>query len=156
LARLAIGAPVPTDTFRVTTPGAGATYVRAPAGLQLRNTQCRLGWRVDTRAHAGYVLAAGSIRPQGRYRVSHPGPVRPLPASLVEALTAPPPATQPATPPPGRSGRAASRAAALPAGRTRAYLRAIVEGEPATVAAAMTGNGTPPNCGPHRPEARTQ
>jgi hypothetical protein len=52
-------APVPADTFTVETPGGGRhLYFWAPLGVELRNTQARLGWRIDTRAD-GVVAAVG-------------------------------------------------------------------------------------------------
>src|SRR4051794_7988719 len=43
-------APVPGDTFTVSTPSGGLhLYYRAPEGERLRNTAGRLGWKVDTR-----------------------------------------------------------------------------------------------------------
>lgn len=56
------GHPAPADTCTVATPSGGLhLYYRAPAGARLRNTQGTLGWKVDTRAHGGYVVAPGSI-----------------------------------------------------------------------------------------------
>ena len=57
--------PYPGDTFTVRT-GRGGThlYFRTPAGRQLRNTGGKLGWKVDTRAAGGYVVAAGQRRRQ--------------------------------------------------------------------------------------------
>jgi hypothetical protein len=56
------GHPAPDDTFTVATPSGGLhLYFLVPEGERLRNTQGTLGWKVDTRAHGGYVVAAGSI-----------------------------------------------------------------------------------------------
>lgn len=75
------------------TPSGGAhLYYRAPEGAELRNTCGRLGWRIDTRAHGGYVLAAGSrlSGPAGaRYEVLRdqaPAPLRCLTETAREAL----------------------------------------------------------------------
>jgi hypothetical protein len=122
----AAGAELPTDTYTVATPGGCHLYFRAPDGLELRNTAGTLGWRIDTRAHGGYVVAAGSRRDGRCYRMTHRGPVAELPGWLARALTpAPPPAPGPA----------------LQLSRRRAdvYLRAIVESEAQGVAAARTG-----------------
>jgi hypothetical protein len=85
-----------------------------------------VGWRIDTRARGGYVVGAGSTRPEGSYRVMHDAPVVELPGWLVRALTPPPP---PAPGPPLE----------LPTVRAGAYVRAIVAGEARQVAGARTG-----------------
>ena len=53
----------PADTCTVATPSGGLhLYYRAPAeDERLRNTAGTLGWKVDTRAHGGYVVAPGSV-----------------------------------------------------------------------------------------------
>ena len=63
--------PLPLDTYTVATPSGGThLYYRHPAGPQLRNTTGSLGWKVHTRAHGGYVAAAGTRLPNGRYPVA--------------------------------------------------------------------------------------
>jgi hypothetical protein len=94
--------------------------------VELRNSAGRVGWRIDTRAHGGYVVGAGSTRPDGPYRVMRDRPVAELPGWLERALTPPPP---PEPPPPLE----------LPAMRADAYVRAIVVGETRDVADARTG-----------------
>ncbi|MEU8134612.1 bifunctional DNA primase/polymerase [Streptodolium elevatio] len=55
-------APYPDSTFAVSTPSGGAhLYFRAQDGADLRNTAGRIGWKIDTRANGGYVVANGSI-----------------------------------------------------------------------------------------------
>lgn len=122
----AAGVGVPNDTYTVQSPGGRHLYFRAPVGLKLRNTTGRLGWRIDTRAHGGYVVAAGSRGNDGKYRVIHDGPVAELPEWLAEAL-APVPAPEPG--PPMRLSRY----------RASAYVRAIVNSETQEVATAQTG-----------------
>lgn len=82
----------------------------------LRNTAGTLGWLIDTRAHGGYVVAAGSATTAGPYVTVHdtdPDPA-PLPGWLVDALTpAPMPPQQPVT-------------VELGTGRRAAYLRAAI------------------------------
>ncbi|GGM73626.1 hypothetical protein GCM10012275_50440 [Longimycelium tulufanense] len=119
------GQPVPTDTFTVRTTGGLHLYFEAPATVELRNTVGTLGWRIDTRGIGGYVVAAGSVRPEGRYRVVHDAPVRPLPDWLTLALTPPPPPE-----------RDTARAAAT---HHPAYLRAALDGEAEKVATAREG-----------------
>ncbi|MBW0134972.1 bifunctional DNA primase/polymerase [Pseudonocardia abyssalis] len=141
LIRLAADAaePAPTDTFTVATPSGGRhLYFHQPDSAQLRNTQGKLGWRIDTRGHGGYILAAGSRGPAGRsYRVANAHPVVDLPCWLVRALTPshPPPSRDTSDPaPPARAGGSIARAP-----RTQAYLRAVVEGERHAVTTAEIG-----------------
>jgi hypothetical protein len=131
LARRAGSAP-PWDTYSVATPNGRHLYFRAPLGLELRNTVSALGWRVDTRANGGFVVAAGSRRAEGWYRLLHRGPVAELPGWLVEALR-----PAPSQIPSPRDG--GGEVLGLSRGRAGAYVRAIVEGEVALVAAARTG-----------------
>ena len=50
-----------TATWTVQTASGGRhRYYRAPKGAGLRNTAGRAGWKIDTRAGGGYVVAAGS------------------------------------------------------------------------------------------------
>jgi hypothetical protein len=93
LARLAAaaGAELPIDTYTVRTPTGGEhLYFKAPAELDLRNTAGRLGWRIDTRARGGYVVAAGSVRREGRYELTLDTEIAPLPGWLRAGLTPPP------------------------------------------------------------------
>jgi len=117
---------LPTGNFEVGTPGGGSHwYFRAPSGLELRNSSGSLAWKVDSRCHGGYCVAAGSVRGQEKYRVVRSGDVVELPAWLTKALTpAPPPELV---------------VLELPRGRAGAYVRAIVESEAHSVAAAQTG-----------------
>lgn len=126
------GQPVPADTYTVTT-GRGGThlyYQHPDTGPQLRNTQGDrggLGWLIDTRAHGGYVVAAGSVVAGRPYTVSRDTDPAPLPGWLADALTpAPLPAQEPVT-------------IDLPADRTGAYVRAAIERETALVADAAQG-----------------
>lgn len=120
------GAALPAHTYTVSTPGGRHLYFRAPVGVELRNTAGTVGWRIDTRAHGGYVVGAGSIRPDGSYRVMRDGPVAELPGWLVRALIPPPP---PVLGPPRE----------LPTVLAGAYVSAIVASEARQVAGARTG-----------------
>ncbi|MFF1408142.1 bifunctional DNA primase/polymerase [Streptomyces sp. NPDC058294] len=61
------GHAVPT-TYRVRTASGGThLYFTAPPGLRLGNTAGTVADSVDTRAWGGYVVAAGSTTPAGRY-----------------------------------------------------------------------------------------
>jgi hypothetical protein len=139
LARLATeaGETWPPRTTVVQTAGGGSHwYFRAPAGVELRNTQGRagargLGWCVDTRGHGGYVLGAGSVGSAGRcYRMVSRHPVATLPDWLEAALTPPPRPQQGRRQPVGEQ--------ATPR-RIAAYVRAVLDGESAAVAAAQVG-----------------
>ena len=86
------GVALPAATFAVATPSGGQhLYFLAPAGVTVRNTAGALGWRVDTRAAGGFVVAAGSARWVSgrlrRYTVTDPAPPALLPAWLSTALT---------------------------------------------------------------------
>lgn len=125
------GAQVLADTFEVATPSGGShLYFRAPSGLELRNTAGSIAWKVDSRAHGGYCVAAGSVREQGVYRVVRSGQVADLPSWLVRALT-----------PAARVGPAVGSVVglALPRRRAGAYVRAIADGETRAVTEARTG-----------------
>lgn len=128
----AAGEPPPTDTHTVATPGGLHLYFRQPDGVQLRNTQSVLGANVDSRGLGGYVITAGSVRAEGIYRVVRARPVAELPNWLMAALTSAP---TPAPPTPRHPSMTP-----LLNGRAEAYLRAVVDGECAAVAAATVGH----------------
>jgi Bifunctional DNA primase/polymerase, N-terminal len=88
-----------TPTYMVSTPSGGwHLYYTAPAGVPLRNTQAALGWKIDTRAHGGYVVAPGCpVSPSGYQLIDDRDPVE-LPSWLHQALTP--------TPSPALSGSA--------------------------------------------------
>jgi hypothetical protein len=116
-------------TFTVTTPTRGQhLYYRPPPGVELRNTQGKIGWLVDTRGEGGYVVAAGSVRSDGRYHVQRAVPIAELPRWLLEAWTAAPPRADPATAGPPR-----------PPTDLDAYRRSIVDRETANVRSARPG-----------------
>ncbi|WP_326918482.1 bifunctional DNA primase/polymerase [Actinophytocola sp.] len=85
------GHPVPWDTFTVRTPSGGThLYYTVPPGIQLRNTGGGrgrgLGWKVDTRALGGHVVAAGSVVDGRPYEIEHDRQPQPLPQWLCERL----------------------------------------------------------------------
>lgn len=130
LARLAqtAGQPYPADTYTVQTPSGGEhLYFAAPPDVALHCSMGLLGWRVDTRARGGAVVAAGSLRRCGAYRPRNTLPVAPLPQWLVDKLT----------PRPNRPHIARDRM--LPEPRAGAYVRAIVHSEASKVADARHG-----------------
>ncbi|MFG2194965.1 bifunctional DNA primase/polymerase [Streptomyces sp. NPDC048639] len=111
--------PYPHETNTVRTGRGGVhLYFNAPEGGELRNTAAKLGWKVDSRAHGGYVVAAGSIVTGRPYTPVHNAPVAPLPDWLCNLLRpAPLPPQKPVT-------------IALTANdRRTAYLRAAVKAE---------------------------
>ncbi|MER7660694.1 bifunctional DNA primase/polymerase [Streptomyces sp. NPDC096193] len=100
--------PYPGCTFTVRT-GRGGThlYFRTPSGKRLRNTGGKLGWKVDTRANGGYVVAAGSVVDSRLYEpILDIEPAR-LPGWLVDALTIRPAPSPLARIPSGVPGRRA-------------------------------------------------
>jgi hypothetical protein len=123
------GQPVPWDTFTVRTPSGGThLYFTAPRGVQLRNTGGDrgrgLGWKVDTRAWGGHVVAAGSVVDGRRYVVTHDRDPRELPQWLCERLSPPPLPKVPTEP------------VARVHGRRKAFVEAAVRGEVERVTSA--------------------
>ncbi|MCP2255231.1 Bifunctional DNA primase/polymerase, N-terminal [Prauserella aidingensis] len=102
---------VPGDTLTVATPSGGLhLYFAAPSGVELRNTGGDagrgLGWKVDTRAGGGYVVAPGSVTGTGAYRYIYDGPVAPLPEWLADRLAPTPLPEAPTVPIRPATGRA--------------------------------------------------
>jgi hypothetical protein len=88
-------------TWTIDTPSGGRhLYYRPPYGQEVRNTQGRLGWHIDTRATGGYVVAAGSIIDGRRYTVTDPTDPLELPAWIAQLLRPPPPPRRTARPDP--------------------------------------------------------
>ncbi|GAB2635303.1 bifunctional DNA primase/polymerase [Kribbella swartbergensis] len=115
------------DTYTVSTPSGGRhLYYRQPASHQLGNSAGRLGWKIDTRGHGGYIVGAGSTTATGRYRADTTASPHPLPTWLTKALDPAPPA-----------------ASAAPTTRkltnTSAYTLAALTGELEKVLAAAPG-----------------
>ncbi len=127
------GQPCPDETFTVATPG-GSThlYFTAPPGARLRNTSGDrgngLGWKVDTRAGGGYVVAPGSLITAHPYTVVRDADPAPLPSWLLALLTPAP--ARPADPGPATDGRVRDRSA---------YADAALRNESASVANAPEG-----------------
>ncbi|MGH3876497.1 MAG: bifunctional DNA primase/polymerase [Actinophytocola sp.] len=125
------GQPVPWDTYTVRTPSGGTHfYFLAPDGVELRNTGGDrgrgLGWKVDTRAWGGHVVAAGSVVDGHAYTVENDRAPRPLPQWLCERLLPAPLPNVPAAP-----------VSQLP-GRRGAFLAAAVRGEVERVRSATS------------------
>ncbi|MFK4223406.1 bifunctional DNA primase/polymerase [Streptomyces sp. NPDC019890] len=117
-------------TYDVLTPSKGLhEYFAAPDGIELRNTAGKLGWKIDTRAHGGYVVGAGSFLTgrQRPYNARSNHPVQPLPGWLLELLhPAPLPPQQPIT-------------ITLASDRRGKWLRAAIDGELERVTRAQEG-----------------
>jgi hypothetical protein len=77
-----------TPTYAVTTPSGGwHLYYTTPAGVALRNTHDVIGFKIDTRAHGGYVVAPGCpVSPSGYELIDDRDPAK-LPGWLLQALT---------------------------------------------------------------------
>jgi len=80
-------------TYTVSTPSVGGwhLYYTTPPGVRLRNTQGVIGWKIDTRAYGGYVVAPGSPVPPSAYRLIDGRDPAELPTWLHRALTPTPP-----------------------------------------------------------------
>jgi hypothetical protein len=113
------GKPYPSDTYTVRT-GSGGThlYFTAPDGPELRNTVGKLGWKVDTRAVGGYVVAPGSVVNQRPYTAVYGTEAASLPGWLADLL-------KPAPLPPQRPVTVALTAT----DRRGKWLHAAVQGE---------------------------
>jgi hypothetical protein len=122
-------------TFTVATPSGGThLYYAAPTGEgapALRNTAGDrgrgLGWKIDTRAHGGYVVAAGSYTPTGLYTITDDRAPVPLPGWILDRLR--PPALPPI---PTGSIRTAQ-------GRVSRYVHAAITAETQRVYSAPKG-----------------
>lgn len=116
-----------TPTYAVTTPSGGwHLYYTTPAGVALRNTHDVIGFKIDTRAHGGYVVAPGSpVPPSGYELIDDRDPVA-LPGWLHQALTPKPPTAFSAP---------AHTVATNPTG----YVSAAVAGEVQRVRTALPG-----------------
>ncbi|MEU2559418.1 bifunctional DNA primase/polymerase [Streptomyces longispororuber] len=113
-------------TYRVRTASGGThLYFTAPAGARLANTAGSIAALVDTRAHGGYVVAAGSTIPSGKYEPLSAPVAIPLP-SWLHTILQPAPA-RPAGP------------LKLPAVDGSRAARAALDAECAVVAAAPEG-----------------
>jgi hypothetical protein len=80
------GHAVPTTYRTRTTSGGTHLYFTAPDGVRLANTAGTVADSVDTRAWGGYVVAAGSILPAGRYEALCGSEAVALPSWLLAIL----------------------------------------------------------------------
>ncbi|HEY6425136.1 MAG TPA: hypothetical protein VIY28_18225 [Pseudonocardiaceae bacterium] len=107
------------------------TPTRSAPEAGLRSSCGLLGWKIDTRAAGGAIIAAGSVRRvngQPRwYRIIRPLDPIALPDWLRTALTPAPAPTHPAIPLPSSPRR------------LDAYVQAALQGETSTVAQTLPG-----------------
>lgn len=116
-----------TPTYAARTPSGGwHLYYTAPAGVALRSTHDVIGWKIDTRAHGGYVVASGCLVPPDGYSLIDDRDPAELPGWLHQALTPSPPT---------RVSAPAVAAAANPG----SYTIAAVRGETRRVRTAPPG-----------------
>ncbi|MFF7035417.1 bifunctional DNA primase/polymerase [Streptomyces griseus] len=119
------GQTVPATYRTRTASGGHHLYFTAPGGARLGNSAGRLGKHIDTRAHGGYVVAAGSALPNGTYDVVDPTDPVPLPEWLYALLTP-------------RQASQGLTAAPVPVRASR-YAAAALRAETAAVAGAGEG-----------------
>ncbi|MGW5925492.1 bifunctional DNA primase/polymerase [Streptomyces anulatus] len=119
------GQTVPATYRTRTASGGHHLYFTAPDGVKLGNSAGRLGKHIDTRAHGGYVVGAGSTLPHGTYEVVDPTEPVPLPEWL-HALLMP------------RQSSRVLMAAPVPVRASR-YAAAALRAETAAVAGAGEG-----------------
>lgn len=85
---------IPTDTLTILTPRGGFHYVfEQPPGVQIRNSQGRVGPLIDIVSGSGdfggCTPAPGARREEGEYSVLVDGPPRPMPPGLVKLCSPP-------------------------------------------------------------------
>ncbi|MFF5891249.1 bifunctional DNA primase/polymerase [Streptomyces globisporus] len=119
------GQTVPATYRTRTASGGHHLYFTAPPGVRLGNSAGRLGKHIDTRAHGGYVVSAGSTLPNGAYEVVDSSDPVPLPEWL-HALLVP------------RQPSRGLMAAPVPVRASR-YAAAALRAETAAVAGAGEG-----------------
>lgn len=76
------------NTLVVRTPSGGFHFYYAARST--RNTAGKLAPGIDTRSHHGYVLAPGSVTPEGAYSLDSDAPMAEAPESILQRLEAPP------------------------------------------------------------------
>lgn len=113
------------ETFTVRTwSGGWQLYFTAPDGVALRNTAGRLGWKIDTRAGGGYVVAPASTVNGHAYTVECDVAPAPLPTWLLPLLNPPAPVPCPRPATPTGTGRAGAYVDAAFRNETRAVAKA--------------------------------
>jgi hypothetical protein len=83
------------DTYRTRTASGGQhLYFTAPTSVRLANTAGTVAASIDTRAWGGYVVAAGSVTPAGRYEALCGSVPAPAPGWLLSILRPAPKASE--------------------------------------------------------------
>jgi hypothetical protein len=121
------GQQLPATYAVATSSGGQHLYFHQPDGHELGNSAGRIGWKIDTRGHGGYVVAAGSAIGTGRYTVTCTLPPQQLPDWITTALDR-------------ASERVTRPAPSLDLKDTSAYALAALTGELDKVLAATEGN----------------
>jgi Bifunctional DNA primase/polymerase, N-terminal len=115
------------QTYTVTTPRGGWHFYFLAGGYGIRNSASQVGPMIDVRGDGGFVVAAGSVRPEGAYELiddRDPAPLPPWLAELAAKAKDEPPLPHPVHRSADRSG---------------AYVRAALEAEIRAVASAPAG-----------------
>lgn len=114
-------------TYRTRTASGGEhLYFAAPDGIRLTNTARTVAELVDTRAWGGYVVAAGSLTPAGRYEALC-GPETARVPSWLQSILQPAP-------------RASQAPPTATAGQSRRYADVALANETRNVASAQLGS----------------
>jgi hypothetical protein len=112
------------DTYTVRTPSGGWHFYYQAAAHGIRNSARQVGPMVDVRGDGGFVVAAGSVRPDGAYELVNDRDPVPLPGWLA-ALAA--------------KAKLSPRGPASGDGKGGAYVRAALEAEVRAVVTARNG-----------------
>jgi Bifunctional DNA primase/polymerase, N-terminal len=114
------------DTYTVSTPRGGWHFYFQAGAHGIRNSAGQIAPMIDVRADGGFVVAAGSVRPEGAYELINDSDPAPLPVWLaglaLKVKHEPPRRAEPVTP-----------------AKAAAYVHAAVEAEAQAVAQAPQG-----------------
>ena len=83
-----------TPTYTVSTPSGGWHFYYS-SNTKIPNSASKIAAKVDVRGDGGYVVGAGSARPEGRRYTYEGGAVAPLPPQIASAALERPVATEP-------------------------------------------------------------
>lgn len=115
------------DTYTVRTPRGGWHFYFRAGGHGIRNSAGQVAPMVDVRGDGGFVVAAGSARPEGAYGLVNDRDPAPLPGWLAGLAVK------------ARAGQPAARCATPAAATSGAYVRAAVNAGAREVATAPDG-----------------